>query len=458
MYIEQIYTRCMAEASYYIESEGEVAIIDPMREAEPYLELAERRHAKIKYVFETHFHADFISGHLDIARKTDAKVIFGPTAQPNYDCIIAKDNEEFSLGEVKIKVLHTPGHTLESSCFLLMDENGIPHSVFTGDTLFVDEVGRPDLACNAELTKEALAGMLYDSIYKKLKTLPDYVIVYPGHGPGSACGKNIGTELFSTIGKQKQFNYALKTKSKEEFVREVTDGLADPPRYFYHDASINKNGYKPLEDIIEKNNLPIELKEFLNKAEQGIQIIDTRNTEDFCEGYIPGSINIALSGNYAIWAGSLFEFNSPFLLVTDKNMEKESIVRLARVGFENIIGYLDGGIEGYSKHYRMETIETIDPNDYIKRKQNDSITIDVRNNEELNSGILQGAKVIPLLKLESILDSLSRDMEYYIYCAGGYRSIIAASIMKKYGFNNVTSINGGVKGIIAGKIKLTQFS
>jgi hydroxyacylglutathione hydrolase len=458
MYIEQIYTNCLAEASYYIESDGEVAIIDPMREAEPYLRLAEERGAKIKYVFETHFHADFISGHLDIARATGAKIIYGPSAKAEYDIVVAKDLEEFKLGRAKIKLLHTPGHTLESSCFLLSDERNITHSVFTGDTLFVGEVGRPDLAVSSQYTKEDLAGMLYDSINKKLKTLPDYVIVYPAHGAGSAFGKNISKELYSTIGYQKQFNYALKPMSKEEFVKVVTDGLAEPPKYFFKDAVINKKGYEPLDKVIAKNLNPLSLVDFEKEIRNGSVILDAREPDDFEKGYIAGAINIGMDGQYAIWAGSLIDITTPLLLVTDIGREKESILRLARVGFENVKGYLAGGIETWTKRNPSDKIVSIEPSDYIKIKPNNHITIDVRNQDECITGILPDAIVIPLNTLEREITKLGKHAKIYIYCSGGYRSMMASSLMKNQGFDNVVNISGGINKIRSAHIKLVNYN
>lgn len=337
MYIRQIYTNCLAQAAYYIESEGEVMIVDPLREPEPYLELAARRNAKIKYVFETHFHADFVSGHLDIARLTDAVIVYGPDAKPNYKAFIAQDKERIKLGKIELEVLHTPGHTIESSCLLLWDEEKRPHCIFTGDTLFIGDVGRPDLM-SGNLSKEELAGMLYKSLNEKIKTLHDSVIVYPGHGAGSACGKNIGKETVSSIGEQKKTNYALQNLTKDEFIDAVTKDLPTPPPYFFKDAKINISGYDSYETIIDREKKALSASEVKKQIKNGAIVIDTRTPEEFEEGFIPGSVSVGLNGDYAIWVGSLIDFSSPLILVTSEGKELESIVRLARVGYENLIG------------------------------------------------------------------------------------------------------------------------
>ncbi len=343
MYIEQLYTNCLAEAAYYIESEGEAAIIDPLRETEPYIELAARRKSKIKYVFETHFHADFVSGHIDLARKVNAPIVYGPMAQTQYQVVNAKDGQEFKIGKLTLRVLHTPGHTPESSCFLLLDEQGREHAIFTGDTLFVGDVGRPDLL-DGVMSREELAGMLYDSLNRHIKTLPDHVIVYPAHGPGSACGKNIGKETHSTIGEQKKFNYALKDQSREAFIQELTSGILPPPQYFFEDARINKQGYDPIDEVIDRNSRALIFEQVDSLVRKGTLVLDTRPADEFEKGFIPGSINIGLNGQFAVWVGTLIPIDQPVVLVTMPGKERESVLRLARVGYEKVEGYLQGGI------------------------------------------------------------------------------------------------------------------
>ena len=356
MYIEQLYTSCLAEAAYYIESEGEAVIIDPLRETEPYIELAEKRGAKIKYVFETHFHADFVSGHIDLAKKVNATIVYGPQANTNYKVYNAKDGEEFKVGKLTLRVLHTPGHTPESSCYLLLDESEKEHAIFTGDTLFVGDVGRPDLL-DGVMTKEELASMMYDSLNKKIKTLPDDVIVYPAHGPGSACGKNIGKETFSTIGEQKKFNYALKDMSREEFIKELTEGILPPPQYFFEDARINRMGYDPIELVMKENRKPLTLQAFKAEVAKGALILDTRMPDDFEKGFVPGALNIGLNGQYAVWVGTLIDIKQPLVLITEVGKEDESILRLARVGYENVIGYLEGGVAAWDA--KLKVIKSI---------------------------------------------------------------------------------------------------
>ncbi|MFN3939583.1 MAG: MBL fold metallo-hydrolase, partial [Chitinophagales bacterium] len=346
MYIEQMYTNCLAEAAYYIESNGEAAVIDPLRETDPYIEKAKSRGAKIKYVFETHFHADFVSGHIDLARKTGATIVYGPKAATEYSVYNAADGEEFKLGAITFKVLHTPGHTLESSCFLLSDANGKQHAIFTGDTLFVGDVGRPDLL-DGFMSKEELASMMYDSLNKKIKPLADDVIVYPAHGPGSACGKSLGKETFSTIGIQKKTNYALQPMSREEFIAQVTEGLSAPPAYFFKDAAINKNGYAAIDDVMQQNTKMLSVAEFENARTEDVIILDTRVASEFEKGFIPGSINIGLDGMFAVWVGSLIDIHKPLLIVAQPGKEHESVLRLARVGYEHVTGVLQGGIDAW---------------------------------------------------------------------------------------------------------------
>lgn len=440
MYIEQLYTNCLAEAAYYIESAGEAAIIDPLRETEPYIQLARKRGAAIKYVFETHFHADFVSGHIDLARKVGAPIVYGPGAETKYEVYNAKDGEEFQLGEVKIKVLHTPGHTPESSCFLLLDENNREHAIFTGDTLFVGDVGRPDLL-DGVMSQEELAGLLYDSLTKKIKSLPDHVIVYPAHGPGSACGKNIGKETQSTIGIQKKFNYALKDMSKADFIKQVTDGILPPPQYFYQDAKINKHGYDPLEEVIKRNTTPLSIEEFKSAVEGGAIILDTRKADVFEKGFIPGSVNIGLNGQFAVWVGTLLDIRRKIVLVTDPGEESESVLRLARVGYENVVGYLDKGVAAWPE--QLDTVKSISAQQ-LKEKFSSGFEIaDVRKPGEWNSGHLANARFLPLADFPANLTGLNKERNYIVHCGGGYRSMTAISIMKNLGFKNLINVYGG---------------
>jgi hydroxyacylglutathione hydrolase len=440
MYIEQLYTNCLAEAAYYIESEGEAAIIDPLRETEPYIELAQKRNAKIKYVFETHFHADFVSGHLDLARKVNAPIVYGPLADTQYKVYNAKDNEEFTLGKLKIRVLHTPGHTPESSCYLLLNEDGKEHAIFTGDTLFVGDVGRPDLL-DGVMTSQELASMMFDSLTKKIKTLPDHVIVYPAHGPGSACGKNIGKETFSSIGEQKKFNYALKDMSREEFIAKVTDGILPPPQYFFEDARINKMGYEPIEDVIRENTKPLSLAEFKSAINNGATILDTRNADEFEKGFIPGSINIGLNGQFAVWVGTLIDIHKNLVLITDAGKESETILRLARVGYEKIAGYLQGGVNSFDG--TLEKVKSITAQEMKAEMQKGIDVLDVRKPGEWNVSHVKDATFLPLADFPKNLEGMDKEKPYIVHCGGGYRSMTAISIMKNHGFQNLINIYGG---------------
>src|SRR5688572_17040052 len=424
MIIEQMYTNCLAEAAYYIESDGEAVIIDPIRETEPYTQKLESSGAKLKYVFETHFHADFVSGHIDLAKKTGAKIIFGPKAETSYNVYNAKDGEEFSIGKIKIKVLHTPGHTPESSCYVLSDEKGRQLCVFTGDTLFVGDVGRPDLL-DGKMTKEELAGMMYDSLNNKIKKLPDEVIVYPAHGPGSSCGKNLGPERQSTIGIQKQTNYALRDMKKEDFVHELTQGLTPPPAYFFSDARINKQGYDAIDAVMGKNMRPLTVAEFETEVSRGAVILDTRCPEDFETGFVPGSISIGLVGMYAVWAGTLLDIEVQLVIVCDPGKEEESILRLARVGYEKVNGYLDGGIEAWKKAGKpLDTIASVTPEEFAKRVREGAKVLDVRRISEAEAGHIKDAQVIPLAELEENMNAVDKETPIFIHCAGGYRSVI----------------------------------
>lgn len=451
MYIEQLYTNCLAEAAYYIDSDGEAAIIDPLRETEPYIALARKRGATIKYVFETHFHADFVSGHIDLARLVNAPIIYGPMANPDYDVINAVDGQEFLLGKLKFKVLHTPGHTPESTCYLLLNEQGKPHAVFTGDTLFVGDVGRPDLL-DGKMTKEELAGMLYNSLNTKIKTLPDEVVVYPAHGPGSSCGKNIGKETVSTIGEQKKFNYAMKDQSRERFIEQVTDGILPPPKYFFEDARINKEGYQPIKDIMSENVKALSYDQFNDTMKKGGLVLDTRAADDFEKGYIDGALNIGLNGQFAIWVGTLVKIDQPLLLVTESGKEEEAVLRLARVGYENVVGYLRGGIEGWTGG--KATIKSIQATEVINEMSRGAEVLDVRKQSEWNVSHFKEASFVTLSDMPANLKHLDKEKTYVVHCGGGYRSMTAISIMKQKGFKNLMNVYGGFGAMINERLEV----
>lgn len=464
MKIEQIYTGCLAQGAYYVESEGEVAIIDPLRETQQYIDKAKSRNAKIKYIFETHFHADFVSGHVDLAKKTGATIVFGPGATTEYDIHEAKDNEEFKLGNITIKVLHTPGHTLESSTYLLIDENGKEHAIFSGDTLFLGDVGRPDLAIKSDLTKEDLAAMLYDSLRKKIMTLPDDVIVYPAHGAGSACGKNLSKETVGILGDQKQTNYALRANmTKEEFVKEVLDGIAPPPQYFAKNAMMNKMGYEDFEAILNQGNTPLSPEEFEIIANQkGALVLDVRTQEDFAKGHIPNSIFIGLNGGFAPWVGALItDLKQPILLVTPEGREEETVTRLSRVGYDNTLGYLKNGIDAWNDSGKdVETINSISAAKFAEIYAKDiPDVLDVRKDGEHKSEHLVGHNVVhfPLDFINDNMHAIDNHDTYYIHCAGGYRSMIAASILKSRGFNNLVDVAGGFGAIKKTDLPLSDF-
>jgi len=440
MYIQQLYTNCLAEAAYYIESDGEAAIIDPLRETEPYMELAAERNARIKFVLETHFHADFVSGHIDLSRKTKAPIIFGPEANTDYPVYQAKDGEEFMLGKVRLKVLHTPGHTPESTCYLLFDEKGRAHAIFTGDTLFVGDVGRPDLL-DGVMSSETLAGMMFDSLTQKIKTLPDDVVVYPAHGPGSACGKNIGKETYSTIGEQKKLNYALQDMTRAEFVAKLTDGILPPPAYFFEDARINKSGYDPIEDVLRENSRPLSPAEFSARIAEGSVLLDTRPADEFEKGYVPGSINIGLNGQFAVWVGTLIDIKKRLVLITPLGKEKETVLRLARVGYECVDGYLDGGIESFKG--RLESVKSVFADQVKTEIEKGAIVLDVRKSGEWKTGHLREATFLPLDGFPKNLKDLNRKILYLVHCGGGYRSMTAISIMKASGFENLVNVYEG---------------
>jgi len=447
MFIKQLYTNCLSEAAYYLESDGEAAIIDPLRDIEEYLVLAKERNATIKYIFETHFHADFVSGHIDLAKATNAPIIFGPLTETRFKVTVARDGETFKLGKVTVTVLHTPGHTMESTCYLVKDENGTDYAVFTGDTLFVGDVGRPDLV-SADVTTEEMAGHLYDSLETKIKTLPDNVIIYPAHGPGSSCGKNISKETESTIGEQKQSNYALQQTSKEEFVKAVTDGLTTPPNYFPINAKINKEGYESLDAILEKGLKPLSVEEFKTKITDDIIVLDTRNASIFVEGFIPGAVFIGLEGKFAEWAGSLLPFDKPILLVTEVGKERETVIRLARVGFASIEGYLAGGFEAWlAAGEKIDLIINVETDELAMDLPFDDnlVVVDVRKEVEFADGHVKEAVNIPLGNMidpASMADIEDTD-NLYLHCASGFRSVIAASLLKRQGIHNLRNVVGG---------------
>ncbi|MGZ8515722.1 MAG: MBL fold metallo-hydrolase [Chitinophagaceae bacterium] len=449
MFIKQLYTDCISEAAYYIESNGEAAIIDPLRDIDVYLDLANERKTRIKYIFETHFHADFISGHLDLARVTDAPIVYGPRTVTKFPAHIAKDGEKFKIGSITIEVLHTPGHTLESTCYLLKDEAGRDHCVFTGDTLFVGDVGRPDLAQKDEdITTNDLAGMLYDSLQKKIVTLADDVIVYPAHGPGSSCGKNLGPDTDSTIGVEKQFNYALKAANREEFIKVVTDGILPPPQYFPINAKINKEGYDSMDDVLEQGMKALSIEEFKKLMTDEIIILDTRHSDEFTQGFIPGSVSIGLNGRFAEWAGSLLPFDKPLLLVSDAGKEQESIIRLARVGLDKVQGYLEGGYETWKNSgEKADLIIDVEPDELMMDLPFDKnlVVVDVRKPVEFAEGHLQDAVNIPLSEMADpgSMANIEDKHNLYVHCAGGYRSVIAASLLKRQGIHNLRNVAGG---------------
>lgn len=464
MKIEQIYTGCLAQGAYYIESNGEAAIIDPLRETEPYVERARKDNATIKYIFETHFHADFVSGHLDLAKKTGATIIYGPGAETAFEMHESRDGEEFKIGDITITVLHTPGHTPESSCFLLKDKSGKPRAVFSGDTLFIGDVGRPDLAQKATgLTQEDLAGWLYDSLRSKIMTLPDDVIVYPAHGAGSACGKNMSSETWSTIGEQKKSNYALRANmTREEFIKEITDGLLPPPQYFAKNARLNKMGYESIDTVMHRGSQPLAPREFETVASAtGALILDVRDKEDFVKGFIPNSIFIGLDGSFAPWVGALIpDLKQEILVVAPAGREAETVMRLARVGYDNCIGYLDGGFEAW-KTAGMETdsVTTINVAEFATHfsKDNKIKVLDVRKPGEWSAEHIDGAKHFPLDFINSHMSDIGREETYYLHCRSGYRSTIAASILKARGFEHLVNVHGTFEEITRTAIPVTDF-
>ena len=461
MKIEQIYTGCLAQGAYYIVSEKEAAIIDPLRETKPYIDRLEKDGVKLKYIFETHFHADFVSGHLDLSKKTGAPIVYGPTAEPDFEAIIAEDNQVFELGDIKIKVLHTPGHTMESSTFLLIDEHGKETAIFSGDTLFLGDVGRPDLAQKAaHMTQQELAGLLYDSLQNKIVPLSDDIIVYPAHGAGSACGKNMQKETVDTLGNQKKTNYALNQPNKESFVREVLDGLSAPPKYFGMNVALNKSGYESFENVLHQSNKPITAEDFEGVAEDtGALVLDTRNAANFHQGFIPNSINIGLKGDFAPWVGAMIvDVHQPILLVSYPGTEEEVITRLSRVGFDHVLGYLEDGFESWKNSGKeIDTIHRISAQEFATKFSEDSKIIDVRKESEYDAEHVDNAYRRPLADINDWANALNNDEHFFIHCAGGYRSMIASSILNSRGIRNFTEIEGGFNKIKETSVPKSNF-
>ncbi len=463
MKIEQIYTGCLAQGAYYIESNGEVAIIDPLREVEPYIKRTIDDDARIKYIFETHFHADFVSGHVTLAKKTGASIVFGPSAKPAFEAIIAEDGQVFALGEITITVLHTPGHTMESTTYLLKDKNGKDHAIFSGDTLFLGDVGRPDLAQKAaDMTQEQLAGLLYDSLRSKIMPLANDVIVYPAHGAGSACGKNMMKETVDTLGNQKKVNYALRANmTKEEFVEEVTEGLLPPPKYFPLNVKMNREGYEDIEDVLQRGTTALAPDAFEATAnDTGAVVLDVRHQNNFVEGHIPRAIFIGLDGDFAPWVGALIaDVKQPILLVAPEGKEKEAITRLSRVGFDNTLGYLDGGFEAWKEAGKdVDTITSLSAEQFKKMATTqNAVVFDVRKENEYASEHLVDASNTPLDFLNNFIGEFPQEATFYVHCAGGYRSVIAASILKSRGIHNLVDIAGGFDALKSIGMELTDY-
>ena len=463
MNIEQLYTGCLSQGAYFIESNGEAAIIDPLRETTPYIEKAKKNNAKIKYIFETHFHADFVSGHVTLAKETGATIVYGPLAKTSYDSLIAKDQQEFKIGEITLTVLHTPGHTMESTTYLLRDAKNKDIAIFSGDTLFLGDVGRPDLAQKvADMTQEDLAEILFDSLREKIMPLADDVLVYPGHGAGSACGKNLSKETVGTIGNQKKTNYALRADmTKEEFVKEVTNGLLPPPQYFPLNVKMNKEGYTDIHEIIENGTKPLNPEDFEVIAIQtNALILDVRHQDDFTKGHIPKSIFIGIDGSFAPWVGAMIgDVKQPILLVTPKGREKETVTRLSRVGFDRTLGYLNQGIEAWSKAGNaIDTIDGIEVTDLKLLKELKDLNIfDVRKADEYNSEHLVNANSTPLSFINDYMDKFPKNEPFYLHCAAGYRSVIAASILKSRGIHNLIDVKRGFAAIKNGGMKISEY-
>jgi len=462
MTVEQIYTGCLAQGAYYITSNGEAAIIDPLRETKPYLEKMTKDEVKLKYIFETHFHADFVSGHVDLSKETNAKIVYGPTANPDFEAIVAEDNQVFSIGNVKLRVLHTPGHTMESSCFLLIDENGEETALFSGDTLFLGDVGRPDLAQKAaHLTQEELAGLLYDSLYQKILPLSDEITVYPAHGAGSACGKNMMKETVDSLGNQKRMNYALNQPNKTSFIEAVIDGLLPPPAYFGMNVAMNKKGYESFETVLQHGLTALSSDAFESIAEEsGALILDTRSDKEFYKSFIPKSINIGINGDFAPWVGAMIiDVKHPLLIITEVGREEEVITRLSRVGFDNVLGYLEGGIQSWMDAGKeLDQVNRIDAQQFENDfKLNESTIIDVRKESEYSAEHVEEAFNKPLAFINDWINDLDPNTHFYLHCAGGYRSMIAASILQSRGYRNFTEIEGGFNAISSTTIPKTNF-
>ena len=466
MIVEQIYTGCLAEAAYYIESNGEAVIIDPLREVQPYIDRAKERNARIKYVFETHFHADFVSGHIDLAAKTGAQIVYGPTTmETGFDALIAEDGQEFEVGSIRFRLIHTPGHTMESSCFLLIDEEGKERGLFTGDTLFIGDVGRPDLAQKviAELTQEKLAGHLYDSLRNKIMPLPDDIIIYPAHGAGSACGKKMSRETIDTLGNQKELNYALREDmTKEEFIKEVLTGLTPPPSYFPQNVLMNIQGYKNFDEVMTKSKKALSPREFeLVANETGAILLDTRAAQVFAQGFIPNALNVGIDGSFASWVGTLVkDVKQPLLIIAESGREEEVITRLSRVGFDNALGYLEGGIVAWRKAGKeIDTIESISMEELAaKNKSEDLHWLDVRRASEFESEHVVGAVNVPLDYINDNMSSVNRDKTIYVSCRSGYRSMVFISILRARGFHNLIDVKGGFQAIKEnGNFALTDY-
>ena len=447
MFIKQLYTGCLSEAAYYIESEGEVAIIDPLRDTEEYIALAKERNAGIKYIFETHFHADFVSGQLDLSNQTGAPIIYGPGAKTDFKIYSSKDGEIFKLGKISFEVLHTPGHTIESTCYLLRDENDKPHAVFTGDTLFVGDVGRPDLS-SGDMSSDELAAIMYDTIQNKILPLADDIIVYPAHGAGSSCGKNLGPNTFSTIAEEKQNNYALQPQSKEDFIKAVTDGLSEAPKYFAVNAEINMKGYDSLDAVKEKGLTVLSIADFKKLMNEDVLVLDTRHADIFTQGFVPGSIFIGLEGRFAEWAGSLLPFDKPIILVTEPGMEEETVIRLSRVGFDKMMGYLKGSFEAWQKAgEKVDMIINIEADELAMDIPHDDhlVVVDVRRETEFADGHIKGAQNIPLNEMTDVatIANFEDNQNLYVHCASGYRSVVASSLIKRQGVHNLRNVIGG---------------
>jgi hydroxyacylglutathione hydrolase len=462
MTIEQIYTGCLAQGAYYITSNGEAAIIDPLRETQPYLDRLEKDGVKLKYIFETHFHADFVSGHLDLSKKTNAPIVYGPTAKPEFEAIVAEDNQVFEIGNINIKMLHTPGHTLESSCLLLIDDNGKENALFTGDTLFLGDVGRPDLAQKATtMTQEELAGILYESLYNKIIPLADDITAYPAHGAGSACGKNMMKETVDTLGNQKKMNYALNQPNKEAFIKAVTDGLLPPPAYFGMNVAMNKRGYDSFEEVLKNGMKPLSATEFEAVADStGALILDNRSNGEFAKGFIPQSINIGLSGDFAPWVGAMIiDVKQPILLVTDLGKEEEAVTRLSRVGFDHVLGHLSGGFETWvSAGKEIDTVHRISAEQLSEEvKEGTNTIIDVRKESEYAAEHIEEAYSKPLVYINDWVKDIDPKEHFYLHCAGGHRSMIAASILQARGYRNFTEVEGGFNAIAKTGIPKTNF-